>query len=226
MLKNLLFVATLSLCFSTITLAQGSSSLKEVTHDNTLTGKGTTASPLGMADGAVTAPKLGTNNAPQTGQVLTFNGSGLSWQTPTASPVGGSLRIVNNNGAEVGIPISESKVVRYILSQDTWIAFSVTKAGITPELSPFSLLYESTDCTGTIYMSYDNRDAQQFAATTHRVGDNLYFASGTSQSKTINSRGLPAPNGTCQQESFETLVAPATIIPVSDFGTPPFKLSR
>lgn len=57
--------------------------LSSVTHDATLTGNGTGGSPLGLAAGAVTLSKL--SAAPSaSGQVLTYDGVGLAWQTPAA----------------------------------------------------------------------------------------------------------------------------------------------
>jgi hypothetical protein len=58
--------------------------LSSVTHDATLTGDGTTSSPLGIADGGVAAPKLNTQTAPAAGQVLGFDGTNLAWQPPSA----------------------------------------------------------------------------------------------------------------------------------------------
>jgi hypothetical protein len=57
--------------------------MTSVTHDTTLTGTGASGSPLGLSDGAVTLGKL--SAAPTTsGQVLTYNGTGLAWETPAA----------------------------------------------------------------------------------------------------------------------------------------------
>lgn len=69
----------------------GHGPLFSVSHNVTLTGDGTSATPLGianggvgpnqLANGAVTLPKLNGGTA-SAGQVLTFNGSGMAWQTP------------------------------------------------------------------------------------------------------------------------------------------------
>jgi len=73
--------------------------LPSIFHDASLSGLGTAGSPLGIAAGgvntlhlatsAVTAPKLGTTNAPGAGQVLSFNGSSLFWQTPALGTITG-----------------------------------------------------------------------------------------------------------------------------------------
>ena len=60
--------------------------LTSVTHDTTLSGNGTAASPLRVANGGITAPLFLTPAPPTTGQVLGFDGTGLSWQSP---PSGG-----------------------------------------------------------------------------------------------------------------------------------------
>lgn len=85
-------------------------------HDDTLKGNGSFASPLGLADGAVTAAKLATTTPPAAGQVLTFNGSGLSWQsTPDAIPPAGATTttllfpfVTNQAGFDTGIAISNT----------------------------------------------------------------------------------------------------------------------
>ena len=73
--------------------------LSAVTHDTSLFGIGTAATPLAiagggvntphLANGAVTALKLGTTNAPGAGQVLGFNGSNLVWQAPALGTITG-----------------------------------------------------------------------------------------------------------------------------------------
>ncbi|HWT01893.1 MAG TPA: hypothetical protein VN256_16720 [Pyrinomonadaceae bacterium] len=70
-----------------------------VSHNATLAGLGTGASPLGiaplgvtsayLANDAVGVPKLNMTNAPTAGQVLTYNGSALAWQTPAGGGGGG-----------------------------------------------------------------------------------------------------------------------------------------
>jgi hypothetical protein len=71
-----------------------------VQHDATLVGDGTAGAPLGLADGAVTLPKLGTTNIPSPAppggiaalaagppQVLTTDGSTLSWQAVASGDI-------------------------------------------------------------------------------------------------------------------------------------------
>src|SRR5690349_24738 len=59
--------------------------LKEVSHDATLTGDGTISAPLSIANGGVGVNKLATAASPTRGQVLTFNGTGLSWESASSS---------------------------------------------------------------------------------------------------------------------------------------------
>ncbi len=59
----------------------GGSGAAAVIHDASLTGDGTPASPLGIANGGVTPPKLSAAGS-TSGQVLTSSGSAVSWQNP------------------------------------------------------------------------------------------------------------------------------------------------
>ena len=71
---------------------QTKAALPAVQHNTTLTGLGTAASPLSLnplsvtsgylANGAVGVTKLNTAAAPTAGQVLTYSGGALTWQTP------------------------------------------------------------------------------------------------------------------------------------------------
>jgi len=63
----------------------GGTGLTEVFHDGTLTGDGTEISPLGLADGAVTAPKLSVTNTAADGDSLTYTPSGLQWRSVSGS---------------------------------------------------------------------------------------------------------------------------------------------
>ncbi|RMF84741.1 MAG: hypothetical protein D6739_05510, partial [Nitrospirae bacterium] len=69
--------------------------LTRVHHDATLTGDGTAASPLGLADGAVTAGKLATADTPNAGEALVYTGSGLEWQQVAGGGGGGDITAVH-----------------------------------------------------------------------------------------------------------------------------------
>ena len=254
MLRHLFLLTVVFLCLPVINLGQENNSgqkLSEVAHDNTLTGKGTTASPLGVANGgvstdkiatgAVTAPKLATGNSPQAGQVLSFNGTGLSWQTPTVEPtMGGALRVVDSNGAQVGLldssfigPVgsTSSNAIRYINSSDIWLRFSIDKFGIDSlssvktNLNAFVVFYNETSCEGQPFMTV----GRSLFIDARVIGLNAYFPSGPGEIRNIKSIGslltgcfLPG-NGDSRPSDA---LAPMQTVPISDFGTPPFKVSQ
>lgn len=204
----------------------GNGALSEVTTDSTLTGKGTTVSPLKVADGAITAPKLGTTNAAQAGQVLTFNGTGLSWQQPAGGQSVNPLRILDSNNAEVGLTSAAApyQVIRFIPQHNEWIQFNVSKAGVS-NYDVTERYYETTDCTGTIYLYFgpDNNSLYQPAYT---FGTNLIFAVGTSQNRIIKSFVSPSSGPGCHAANIEFPAYTAALIPFSEMGAPPFRLAR
>jgi hypothetical protein len=75
---------TLSVLGNAVTIA-APNVLTSVVGDATLAGNGTAAAPLGLANGAVTAPKIAALAAPAAGQFLSFDGSNLVWQSPAAA---------------------------------------------------------------------------------------------------------------------------------------------
>ncbi|MDQ3181782.1 MAG: hypothetical protein M3Q33_14860 [Acidobacteriota bacterium] len=223
----------------------GSGALQSVATDSTLTGNGTTTAPLGLAnngvstgkiadgavnerkiaDGAITTSKLATQNAPQSGQVLTFNGTGLSWQTPAANNFVRPLRIVDSLGNDVGIPNMVNNtgygvaVFRYLESENMFIYFHVNPAGV--QEIPTYYYSETTDCTGAAYLfNYTN----DFAQASIRKGDNVYYPTGSLQTRNIRSGKVA--NNPCKLSNFTSEFYSTATIPVSNFGTPPFKLSR
>ncbi len=221
------FLLVLVFCFSFEGLAQAGQPLKEVTHDSTLTGSGKEDSPLGVADGALTSSKLATDNTPQSGQVLAYSGFGLTWQTPANAAVG-PLRVVDADGNEVGV--WSGGTIRHIPSLDLWIMFQTSKAGVTPFGGNFTTFHESIDCTGEPFSLVNPSllPSPLFVGAT-RVGDDMYVNSGPEQMKFIQSAKnwatnncsiLPIPPGTAVP------VIPFVTFPVSDLGTPPFRLSR
>ncbi len=62
--------------------------LASVSHDTTLSGDGTSSSPLGVADGGITTAKLSASGS-SSGQVLTSDGTNVSWQAPSGGSGGG-----------------------------------------------------------------------------------------------------------------------------------------
>ncbi len=76
--------------------------LTQVSHDATLTGAGTTASPLGLADAAVSASKLATSNSGADGDSLTYTPSGLQWRSVSGSGGGDITSVTAGSGLTGG----------------------------------------------------------------------------------------------------------------------------
>jgi hypothetical protein len=81
--------STFEMAFSDELLGSGSGSTT-VVHDSTLTGDGTIGAPLGLADDAVTEPKIAASNTPSDGDGLTFTPAGLQWRAVSG---GGGLTL-------------------------------------------------------------------------------------------------------------------------------------
>ncbi len=75
-------------------------SLASISHDSSLTGDGSSGSPLGLADGGVTSAKL-YNMGASSGQVLTFNGSNWLPANPAAGGIT-SLATPSGSNANAG----------------------------------------------------------------------------------------------------------------------------
>ncbi|MDQ3132513.1 MAG: hypothetical protein M3Q99_17340 [Acidobacteriota bacterium] len=244
MYRNLILFSIMFLCLPVTMLPQSQENnsgqkLSEVAHDATLTGKGTNASPLSIANGAVTSTKLDTVNAPQTGQVLSFNGSALSWQTPTAAPtMGSALRVVDSNGAQVGLLDSSSNAIRYMSSLDIWLRFTIDKKGIgnilstanigrdgTPP-SSFAVFYDEINCQGQAYMAVGN----SLLVDARVIGENAYFPSGPGEITSIKSFGSLLRTSCSFGGNGGSIpldhLSPMQTVPISSFGTPPFKVTQ
>lgn len=243
--------------------------LTDVAHDSTLTGNGTTASPLGvadagvgtakiandavtttkiadggvtngkigngavtatkLADGSVAASKLGTANAPAAGQVLTFNGTGLTWSTAAMSL--GPLRVVDSLGNEVGIvtqfldeEADTVRVLRYVPADETWVLLRVRPGGfVVISGDEFGTQYfESPDCTGT---SYVGRGTNVFNVSGVVFQGAIYYGSGVEAvQRTFQSqRNGPVAQCFSTAETFPSVPWVSSPIPAM---APPFKLAR
>ncbi|HNX52065.1 MAG TPA: hypothetical protein PKL08_17990, partial [Thermoanaerobaculaceae bacterium] len=92
--------ATVEMAFRDELLGGGAGGLAEVAHDNSLTGSGTVASPLGVAMGGVTKNKINASGGTD-GQVLGTDGTGLVWKT-VSSTSGGDITAVGAGPGLVG----------------------------------------------------------------------------------------------------------------------------
>ncbi len=78
--------------------SSGGSGLTSVAHDGTLTGNGTTSSPLGIADGGVSTAKISAAGS-TAGQVLASDGTHVVWQTPSGGGGGGGFSLPYSGSA-------------------------------------------------------------------------------------------------------------------------------
>lgn len=213
-----------------------------VTHDATLTGSGTTASPLGIAaggvgtahlsdgavttnktaNGAITSSKLAATNTPQSGQALTFNGTNLTWQTPKSS-----LRIVDSTGKEVGFyDIYSYLVVVYISSVGEWFRLGADKSGFYVN-NDVVLFYQSANCAGTPYANVYRNGENSFANDAVVSGNFIYYA--TAPPETVDTLSYKQlSDNVCVNLNYPgRFISRFSTIPVADLGfTSPFSLAK
>ena len=206
--------------------------LKFVTHDATLTGSGTTAAPLGvanrgvgmeqLANGAVTAPKISAAGLPAVGQVLSFNGTSLAWQTPSE----GAVRVIDRNGHVVGPLIAFDGVPRQVG------AFTFLLRVDASGYRTFTLIFYHTtsDCSGPRYFFEDGKG---FWRNSTSAGTQLFYAADPLQQITIKSseqinfpdRVDPNQPGPCSAFTQTITAGLATSLDLSTLGFfPPFSL--
>jgi hypothetical protein len=86
--------------------------------NSSLTGAGTSAAPLGVANNAITAPMLKTSSAPSGTKFLSYNGTGLAWADSPAFSFGQSITgggqdglVIRNtgDGAYLGLLVTSSE---------------------------------------------------------------------------------------------------------------------
>jgi hypothetical protein len=98
--------------------AVGAGGLSSVAANSSLTGNGTTAVPLGIANNAITAPMLKTSSAPSGTKFLSYNGTGLAWADSPAFSFGQSITgggqdglVIRNtgDGSYLGLLVTSSE---------------------------------------------------------------------------------------------------------------------
>jgi len=193
--------------------------LKAVAHDATLAGDGTTALPLGIANGAVTAPKLSTAAVPSIGQVLGFNGANLAWQD---APVSGA-RVVDSRGQLVGPLIYVNVVLRKI--GDVLVRLGVGKKGYLDNGNQ-TFYHTTADCSGQRY--YIDDDLQTWR-NSFNTGTYLVYAADPLQPVAVNSLEYaptdPSQSGSCikNANAGTQSLGIATTVSLSTIGlAPPF----
>ena len=199
--------------------------LKSVAHNATLTGDGTTTTPLGIANGGVTAPKLSAAAIPTAGQVLGFNGANLAWQIP---PVGG-VRVVDSLGHDVGplVMTAGGPTVSRKLGTFTFLLDVGTNGFIIPLHFPF--YHTTSDCSGPRYILIE---PNSFWRGSTNIGTQLFYAVDPPQQITVNSIEYftsptdPNQPGPCQ--GFGATTFSGGLVATFDLSTlglvPPFRL--
>ena len=197
--------------------------LKTVEHDATLTGDGTTVAPLGLANGAVTAPKLSAAAVPSVGQVLGFNGANLAWQD---APVGG-VRVVDSLGQDVGPLEGTGRVWRHIGTLN--FLLTVSTDGFFQFDTTVLAAHTSGDCSGDRYLTVFG---SALLRRSQNTSTQLFYASDPIQQLTIQSiesvsLDNPSLPGLCQvlSEPSPAAMGLLAIFNLADLGlTPPFHL--
>ncbi|MBI2818764.1 MAG: hypothetical protein HYX73_02190 [Acidobacteria bacterium] len=152
--------------------------LKSVEHDATLAGDGTASEPLGVANGAISAPKLSAATPPSEGQVLGFNGANLAWQNPNV----GGVTVVDSIGQEVGPLVTVSTLLLRVNGFTFWTHVEINGF---PQNHDFAVFYHTTsDCSGPRYL-VENGGA--FFRASFNSGIQLFYPDDPLQQITINS---------------------------------------
>lgn len=224
-ISRILLTALIVICLFGSAYAQkgggGAAPLNEVTHDTTLVGKGTAASPLSVADngigtaklgnGAVTHSKIGSSNLPTAGQTLTFNGTGLVWAS--APPTSG-LRYVDATESEIGPFFTLSSTIVFVPEIQQWVSLGLETTGFY-----WIFYYTSSDCSGVGRPPVQTADG--FYGQGIVADGLLYYPNGPSELITFHSF-----------RNYQGCFASTTGVNISPFASkpfsfsPPFKLAR
>lgn len=232
-----------------IVCSVGSVSAQKLKHDATLTGDGSNAAPLGVADGGVGTAKLGseavtagkiadgavTNSKIADGAVTTSklaDGSITSDKLALGVIPAGPLRVVDSNGLEVGLYTFDTEsmtfrnhegAIHYFASIDVWVKLLLTSEGFFNN-GIFTLLYESIDCSGQGYAR--NSSDSESSAVDRLVhpgftsGTTAYVINGSPSYRTI--RSAMSLGATIPEPRCEALGTNDTLVPVQTVTLPAF----
>ena len=148
-------------------------------------------------------------------------------------PAGGGLRVVDSNGAVVGLlvggPIGDTTVIMSFAG--TQFVVVVKRGRIHPATrfeSDMTRFFESTDCTGTPYFLSSFLTEEFFEVFTLSVDGTtlLYSDPSLAQARQLRSFNQGVPPGACQLETINGLATPISTTPViPNFGfVPPFRV--
>ena len=152
--------------------------LTSVAHDSTLNGDGTAASRLGLANGAVGVAKLSPSRLPSTGQVLGFDGAGLTWKTPFSA-----AHVVDNVGKDVGPANPGGGSVLLRIQGVLFIVGGIGPSGYVGDQG-FRFLHTSSDCSGQRYMPVFQTE---FALVASMTSTQLIYPGAPIQQRTFRS---------------------------------------
>ena len=179
-----------------------SAGLSAVSHDTSLVGIGTSASPLGLAtggvnslhlgNGAVTAPKLGTTNAAGAGQVLGFNGSSLVWQTPAVGTITGLTAGTGLTGGGASGNVS----------------LGIANGGVNTLQIADNAVTAAKIATGQVVKSFNG----SFDNVTLAAGSNISITP-SGDTLTIASAGLTSVAHDATLTGMGTTASPLTVVP-------------
>lgn len=222
--------------------------LTSVAHNATLTGTGTTTSPLGVAtngigtgriaNGAVTLSKLSVSGSPAIGSILGFTGSGLGWQAPNSGS--GGAQVVDSVGHSyplqtVAAPLMATLVQNPVtpygaLYQTAGETFVIPILANNIVETGASFFYVSSDCSGNPLLltkidpsSLLVQQIQSFDGTAAIVNTTLYYATGAPQQISVNSEKFPGES--CSQAAGVQSVSSVGSLDLSSAFVPPFHVA-
>ena len=175
---------------------------------------------------------LGDNVTLASGNNITITPSGntLTISAAVTGSPGGPFRILDSLGSEVGVWFGPENgqlvALRYLPTDDVWLHLRVSPSGVNDDdlnAKP-NTYWETTDCTGTEY-TFQGTPGQFYERASVSQGI-VYYPDHQMPptSKTLQSKKHFGPCESITPVQWD--VVPWASFPVSNFGTPPFKLTR